>query len=148
MWKNESTRLNLDEIASGTSARVLNNSRLCVGTHGTTTSKGLNSKFLDCQFHVNPGGTRCCCWRRYDKHVSSTNDALGKECTPETYLHLIIFIGMMNELAVTDKPHRSDEPNLEKAKMIRDYAESCMPGYWSSSVQVQTALGNSTRTRR
>ena len=39
------------------------------------------------------------------KHdVSLTCDAVGKECTPETYLHRIVFVGLINELAVVDKP--------------------------------------------
>ena len=37
------------------------------------------------------------------RHVSSTNDPIGKERTPETYFPCIIFMGMMNELAIEDK---------------------------------------------
>ena len=39
------------------------------------------------------------------QHASSTGDSSGKECTPETYVHRIIFMCMTHELAVTDKPH-------------------------------------------
>ena len=63
------------------------------------------------------------------QHVSSTHGAFGHECIPDEYRQSIIFIGMMNELAVTDYPHRSDEPNLQKPAIIRDYAGRCGPGY-------------------
>ena len=50
----------------------------------------------------------------------------------ETYFHSINSMVMMNELAIEDKPHRSDEPNF------RTRESSEIP---QSSVQVQTPLG-------
>ena len=45
---------------------------------------------------------------------------------------------MVNELAVTDKPHRSDEPNLQDAEITRDDAGRVWPGYWGFVVSGST----------
>ena len=39
-------------------------------------------------------------------------------------------MGMMSELAVSDKLHRRDEPNLLDTEIIRDHAERCRAGCW------------------
>ena len=91
----------------------------------------LNSKLLECEFHVNPLETSMQLPAAIVQHVSSTDDAIFfKECTPKTYRHRIIFMGMMNELAVTDMPHRSDEPNHQNATITSDHAVCYRPGCW------------------
>ena len=64
-----------------------------------------------------------------EQHVSSTMDDMGRERTPETYFHRIIFKGIVNDLAVTDMPRRRDERNLLDAAVIRDQAGRVRPGY-------------------
>ena len=64
------------------------------------------------------------------KTFAGTQDANGTECIVETFANFIIFMGMMNELAVTDKTHRSDEPNLPERRDHRDYAGHFWPGHW------------------
>ena len=64
-----------------------------------------------------------------EQHVSSTMDDMGRERTPETYFHRIIFKGIVNDLAVTDMLHRRDERNLLDAAVIRDQAGRVRPGY-------------------
>ena len=82
-----------------------------------------------------------------EQHVSSTNDSIGKECTPETHPFRIIFVGMTNEIEVTNKPHRIDEPYLQNAEIIRDFMQDFFgQDTGSSLVQVQRALGHSTST--
>ena len=90
-------------------------------------------------FHVNPLATSIQLLESMKRHVSWTNDSIGKERTSETYFHCIIFTGMMNELAIEDNSHRSDEPNL------RTRESSEIP---HSSVQVQTPLRDTTHSRR
>ena len=53
------------------------------------------------------------------QHASLTDDAFGKGCPPKTYPHRFIVMGLMNELAVAAKPHRSDEQTLQDAATIR-----------------------------
>ena len=48
----------------------------------------------------------------------------------KTFAGRIIFMDTMNELAVTDKTHRSDEPNLPERRDHRDYAGHFWPGHW------------------
>ena len=54
-------------------------------------------------------------------------DDFGQECTLETYLHHIIFIGMKNELEVTDMPHKNDDQNAQEPS---DFAARFWPGCW------------------
>ena len=44
--------------------------------------------------------------------------------------HRIIFVAMMNELEVTDKPHRNDDSRFQQAQDVRDNAARFWPGYW------------------
>ena len=64
----------------------------------TTTSKGINSMFVDCIFHVNPGATSMRVLAATQEQVSTTWDAVGSRCAPETYNHRVIFMGMMSDL--------------------------------------------------
>ena len=49
---------------------------------------------------------------------------------------------LMHEIAVTDKLHRSDEPNLGNAKIVRGYARRFRPGSWVFvGPEVEKALG-------
>ena len=67
-----------------------------------------------------------------EQHVSSTMDDMGRERTSVTYLHRIVFVGIVNDLAVNDMLHRRDEGNLQDAAVIRDQAGRVRPGYvWS-----------------
>ena len=52
---------------------------------GTAASKEINSKFLDCEFHVKSGVTSMQLLDTVKHNVSCTNDSTGKKCTPETY---------------------------------------------------------------
>ena len=61
---------------------------------------------------------------------ASTLDAVGKECTPETYVHRIILMGTMSEWRITDKPHKNDHVRIQKAQEIRDDTARFWPGYW------------------
>ena len=57
------------------------------------------------------------------QHISWMNDPIGKNAHRSR-------TDMMNELTVTDTPHRSDEPNLWNVEIIKDYARrfSFSPG--------------------
>ena len=59
---------------------------------------------------------RCTCWRRSEQHVSSD--------VPPPHHH------GCDELAVTDKHHRGDEPSLQTTAITRDYAGRFRPGHW------------------
>ena len=74
---------------------------------------------------------------------SGTNQSLGSwvfdkltklqvtlKCTPETYPCRTIFMDTKNELAVAEKPHRSDESDIQNEAIIRDYARRFRAGYW------------------
>ena len=63
-------------------------------------------------------------------HVSSTLDDLGQECVPETYLHRIIFMAMMSELEVTNKPHNNVELCIQHAHGLCDHVARFRLGYW------------------
>ena len=89
---------------------------------GSNTSKGVTAKFLDsCEFNVHPGFTSVQPLVTIKLHVSSTLDDIGKECTPDVppphHLH-----EMMNELEVTDKPHKKDALRIQRAQQVCDYA--------------------------
>ena len=59
---------------------------------GTITSKEIHSKFLECEFHVNPSETPMQLLEAITQHVSETNDSVGQECMPVTYPSYSIFI--------------------------------------------------------
>ena len=52
---------------------------------GSTTSRRIHSKFLSCSFHVYPGAISVQLLVAIQTTVSSTRDAVGNGCTPETY---------------------------------------------------------------
>ena len=83
---------------------------------GSTTSKGITSKFFDCEFHANPGMTAMKLLEGTKQHVSWTNDSMGNECTPNPYPYSTTLVGLLNELAGADKPHRSDGPNFPERR--------------------------------
>ena len=94
----------------------------------STTSKKRNSKFLDCTFRVYPGDSMQILAATQEQ-VLTDRDAIGKNCTPETYTHGIIFVGMMNELAVSPNVHRSDEENVPSATVLCNFAGRFRPGF-------------------
>ena len=59
--------------------------------HGRSTRK--DSKFFDCEFHVNTGATAMKLLEATKQNVSSTNDSIGNECTLQTYSHRIMLMG-------------------------------------------------------
>ena len=46
-----------------------------------------SSKFLYCEFQVNPGETSMRIMASMTQHVSSADETIGKESTPGTYLY-------------------------------------------------------------
>ena len=83
---------------------------------GPNTSKGSNAKFL------NPGFTSAQLQATIKQHVSSTLDDSVSEYVPETYLHSIIFMEMLSEMEVTDKPHKNDDLRIQHAQAVYDNA--------------------------
>ena len=81
--------------------------------------------FFDCEFNVSPRYTSMQLLAAIKQHVSSTRDDIGLECTPDTYPHRIIFMGM-----VVDKLHRNDEASLQNSQTPREVAAHFRPGYW------------------
>ena len=75
----------------------------------------MNLKFLDCTFRVNRGKFLLAAKKTT---VSSARDAVGNGCAPESYLHRIIFMGMMNELAVSPSCPPSDEVHFHIAQLF------------------------------
>ena len=55
-------------------------------------------------------------------------DAIGNGSTPETCVHGITFMSMMNELAVSFTVHQGDEVNVHNSTVVRDYAGRFRPG--------------------
>ena len=99
---------------------------------GTTTSTGMNPKFFDCTSQVNLEELLCSYWRQCKRPSSSSKDAIGNGCTPETNFHIIIFSGMMSELAISSNSQPSDDENFQSAAILRDYAGRSRPGSWIS----------------
>ena len=64
------------------------------------------------------------------QHVTSTLDDLGQECVPETYFHRIIFMAMMDEADVTDKPQKNDNLRIQQTQEVRDWTARFQPSYW------------------
>ena len=86
----------------------------------TTTSTSMNPKFYDCTSQINLD------WRQCKRPFSSSSrDATGNGCTPETNLHMIIFSG-----AVSSNSQPSDDENFQNAAVLRDYAGRYRPGSW------------------
>ena len=61
--------------------------------------------------------------------VSSTLDDIGQSAFWRRILQRIIFMAMMNELEVTDKPHKNDDLRFQQAQEVRDYVARFRPGY-------------------
>ena len=121
---------------------------------GHSESNRLLSKMHQANVHVFSDAVVCgnarertprCNYWRQQQNVPSTDDSPGTECTPETYFHRIIVRCMLNGLAVCDKPHRSDEPDIQNATIIGDFSGQDIG---SSSVQVQSVLGSSRSGKR
>ena len=78
----------------------------------TSCSRGINSTF--------PNGASSTTRRNIGAVVncnqifslSKTKDVLEDDSTPDTYPNRVTFMGMMNELEVTQHPHRTDETNF------------------------------------
>ena len=103
--------------------------------------------FFHCAFHFMPRTTAMQLLEAVKYRVCSTHDSIGKDVFQRHTA--IIFTGMMNELTVTDKPHREDKLKLQNADVIRELMQDVLSqGIGSSSVQDQTVLGTSTRKRR
>ena len=126
---------------SGTSARVLRLSLMCGNARDERrdkevynemerssatwrSSKRINSKLLNCQFHVIQGAPKMQLLEAIKQHVSSS-DSFGTECTRRTYSIRAIFV--QNAEIITEKARRF-----------------CFPAL--TSFQVQKALGSSIRT--
>ena len=91
----------------------------------------MNSKFLDCTVHVNPGSTAMQILAAIQEQFSTTKDAIGNGCTPETYHpHRIICRGVVNELEVSPNVHRSDEENFRSDTVVRHFTGRFRQGCW------------------
>ena len=79
------------------------------------TSREISSQFFDCTFHVNPGVT---CRQML---------AATQEQVQGMPFRSIIFMGIMNELAVGPHSQPSDEVNFQNATVTRDNAGRFRP---------------------
>ena len=93
------------------------------------TPKRHQRKVCRCGFNVNPGFPSAQLLAAMEQYVSSTLDDLGQECSLETCLHRIIFVGMTNELEATDKPHKNYD--FQQSQEVRGYAARFPPGCWN-----------------
>ena len=75
-----------------------------------------------------------------EQHVSSTRDDIGQECTPDTYPHRIIFMGMVVDEAPQER--RGKSPERPEAPRLRSTLSG--QGTGSLSVKAQIASGNMT----
>ena len=73
---------------------------------GSDTSEGVCAHILECDFNVNPGITSS---QLLATIISSTLDDLGQECVAEAYTQRILFMAIISELEVTEKPHKNDD---------------------------------------
>ena len=75
----------------------------------SNTWKGIDDRFLACEFNASPGFTSEQLLVKIKHHVSSIVGDFGQECKQETYL-------MMSELEVSPKVHRSDTFTQKEGK--------------------------------
>ena len=72
------------------------------------------------------------------------------EASAETYTYRIMFMSMMNELVVTDKPRRSDEPNPWNAEIVdstpRNTAHAAQYSLLTSAERIARARPNNCMT--
>ena len=128
---------------------VFSDSMLCSGTHDqrpvtatfksrwtkrrqkdeSNASKGINDRFLDCEFNVNPGFISEQLLARIKHHVPSTVDIT---CTPD-----LIKSGRwrctrtgssFKESEVDNQLHKNDNLKTQNAQELSDYASRVRPG--------------------
>ena len=70
------------------------------------------------------------CSRRSNSTSRLLLAGFGQERVPETYLHRIIFMPMMNKWEGTGNPHKNDGLRIQQAQEVRDHEARFRPGYW------------------
>ena len=75
---------------------------------GSNTSKGINAKFLDCEFNVNRRFTSVQLGRSNITSRRLSTKLVRSARRRRTHCR-INFMGMMNDLEATDTPHKNDD---------------------------------------
>ncbi len=139
LWKFGSAIDSIFQNMHQAKVHVFTDALFCLGTHAMCEVRKFStswkdhmaerpprkeSKFIGCEFHANPKVASIPLLEAIKRTLPLRMTLLEKIRQTRTR-HRIIFMTMMDDLAVANKPHRRDEPNFQNAAFFRDHA-----GYW------------------